>query len=171
MNARKNGKHTSKNYGNITRKLYPNSRCKKMKNYPGGQKCPERNNINAWVDFFGAEYTSPEGCDAIIKRNRKLKNFNKEEDKLLEKINECKTRNCASLDEERMKEKEAFEKEQAKSCPQKSPNAFYECSTQFYEKSKYKRLFDKFVECGKKKCGKERKTLKNFRKKTEMKYV
>jgi hypothetical protein len=152
MNARKNGKHTPKNYGNITRKMYPNSRCKKMKNYPDGKKCPKRNNTNAWVEFLGAEYTSPEGCDAIIKHN-------KEEDKLLEKINKCKTRKCADLDKERMKEQETFQKEQDKSCPQKSPNAFYECSTRFYEKSKYKRLFDKFVECGKNKCAKERRTL------------
>ena len=77
MNARKNGKHTPKNYGNITRKLYPNSRCRKMKNYPKGQKCPKRNNINGWVDFFGAEYTTPKECDAIIKNNKKMNNLRK----------------------------------------------------------------------------------------------
>ena len=121
MNARKNGKHTPKNYGNITRKLYPNS------------------------------------------MNEKMKKFNKEEDILLEKLNKCKTEKCAELNKERMKEQETFEKEQDKSCPQKSSNAFYECSTRFYEKSKYKRLFDKFVECVKNKCAKERKTLKNLR--------
>ena len=163
MHARKNGKHTPKNYGNITRKLYPNSRCRKMKNYPKGQRCPKRNNINGWVDFFGAEYTTPEECDAIIKHNEKIEKFNKEAKKLLEKINRCHTKKCAELTKERMKEVETFEKEQGKSCPQKSPKPFYECSTRFYKKSEYKRLFDKFVECGKKKCAKERKTLKNLR--------
>jgi len=163
MNARKNGKHTPKNYGNITRKLYPNSRCKRMENYPKGKRCPKRNNINGWVDFFGAEYTTPEECDAIIKHNEKIDKFNKEEDILVEKINKCKTEKCAELKKERMKERETFEKEQDESCPQKSSNAFYECSTRFYEKSKYKRLFDKFVECGKKECAKEIKTLKNSR--------
>ena len=152
MNARKNGKHTPKNYGNITRKSYPNSRCRKMKNYPKGERCPKRNNINGWVDFFGAEYTTPEECDASIKYNEKL-----------EKLNKCKTEKCAELKKEHMKEQEIFQKEQGKSCPQKSPRPFYECSTRFYKKSEYKRLFDKFVECGKKKCAKERKTLKNLR--------
>ena len=97
------------------------------------------------------------------KTRKASKTFNKEEDKLLEKLNKCKTEKCAELNKERMKEQEIFEKEQDKSCPQKSSNAFYECSTRFYEKSKYKRLFDKFVECGKKECAKERKTLKNLR--------
>lgn len=83
MNARKNGKHTPKNYRNITRKMYPNSRCKKMKNYqkinPKTKEiCPKRNNINGWVDFFGAEYTTPKECDAIIKNNKKMNNLRRE---------------------------------------------------------------------------------------------
>lgn len=175
MNARKNGKHTPKNYGNITRKLYPNSKCKRMENYPKWQKCPERNNINGWVDFFGAEYTTPEECDDIIKNNEKMKKkfkkFKKEEDILLEKLNKCKTEKCAELNKERMKEQEIYEKEQDKSCPQKSSNAFYECSTRFYEKSKYKQSLFDFVECGKKECAKERKTLKNLRREAERKKI
>jgi hypothetical protein len=98
-----------------------------------------------------------------MNHTKKINKINKEEDKLLEKFNKCKTRKCAKLNKERMKEVETFQKEQDKSCPQKSPNTFYECSTRFYKKSVYKRLFDKFVECGKKKCAKERKTLKNLR--------
>jgi len=102
---------------------------------------------------------------------KKFKKFKKEEDILLEKLNKCKTEKCAELNKERMKEQEILEKEQDKSCPQKSSNAFYECSTRFYEKSKYKRLFDKFVECGKKECAKERKTLKNLRREAERKKI
>ena len=102
---------------------------------------------------------------------KKFKKFKKEEDILLEKLNKCKTEKCAELNKERMKEQEIFEKEQDKSCPQKSSNAFYECSTRFYEKSKYKQSLFDFVECGKKECAKERKTLKNLRREAERKKI
>jgi hypothetical protein len=73
--SRKNGKHSIRTFKKLTRKLYSNSRCKKMKKlqkiYPKTKEiCPKRNNINSWVDFFGAEYTSPEKCDSIIKNNK-----------------------------------------------------------------------------------------------------
>ena len=87
----------------------------------------------------------------------------KEEARLLKKLNKCKTRKCFKINKERIKEKKSFDKEQDKKCPQKSPNAFYDCSEDFYNKSKYKKLFDKYVKCGEKKCSKEKKTLKNLR--------
>lgn len=89
--------------------------------------------------------------------------LNKKESQLLKKLNICKTRKCAKINKERIKEQPIFEKEQDKKCPQKSSKAFYDCSIDFYEKSKYKKLFVKYVECGKKKCSNEQKTLKKYR--------
>ena len=98
----------------------------------------------------------------------KIPLFSKKEDRLLEKLTKCKTRKCAKNGKERVKEEKIFEKEQDKACPQKSSNAFYDCSVGFYDKSKYKKLSEKFVECGNKKCSKERKTLKNYRNKQRL---
>ena len=89
--------------------------------------------------------------------------FNLKEEELLKKLNKCKTRKCAKINKERIKEGIIFYKEQDKKCPQKSSNAFYKCSVDFYNKSKYKKLFDEYVKCGKRKCSKERKTLKKLR--------
>jgi len=91
--------------------------------------------------------------------------FNKEETRLLKKINKCKTRKCAKINKEQIKERIKFDKEQDKKCPQKSSNAFYNCSVDFYNKSEYKKLFDEYVTCGKRKCSKENKTLKKLREK------
>lgn len=91
--------------------------------------------------------------------------FNKEESRLLKKVNNCKTRKCAKINRERIKEGKKFNKEQNIKCPQKSSNAFYNCSVDFYDKSKYKKLFDKYVKCGTKKCFKEKNTLKKLREK------
>jgi hypothetical protein len=97
--------------------------------------------------------------------------FNKEETRLLNKINKCKTRKCAKLNKEQRKERIKFEKEQDKKCTQKSSQAFYDCSVDFYNKSKYKNLFYKYVECGNKKCSKENRTLKKLREKDKMSTV
>lgn len=97
--------------------------------------------------------------------------FSKEELRLIEKLNRCKTRKCAKLHKEREKEGKLFTKEQDIACPQKSNTAFYDCSVGFYETSKYKKLFDKFVECGKRKCRKEKKTLKKLRDKQEYNFI
>lgn len=78
IGARKNAKHTRKNFGKITRKLYPKAVCKRMKNYKKkygpGSECPKRENINGWVNFFGAEYISPKACNAIVKNNKIIHN-------------------------------------------------------------------------------------------------
>lgn len=100
----------------------------------------------------------------MVKYNT-VKRFNKEESQLLKKLNNCKTRKCAKLNKEKIKEMQTYDKEQDKKCPQKSANAFYKCSVDFYNKSKYKTIFDKYVKCGQKKCSKERKTLKKLREK------
>ncbi len=40
---------------------------------------------------------------------------------------------------------------------------FYNCTDKFYENSEYKKLFDKWVKCGKKMCGKEIEELTQYR--------
>ena len=101
---------------------------------------------------------------------RLLKKLYKEETRLLKKLNKCKTRKCAKINKERIKEGINFDKEQDKKCPQKSSNIFYNCSVDFYNKSEYKKLFDEYVTCGKRKCSKERKTLKKLRGAVNNKY-
>jgi len=91
--------------------------------------------------------------------------FNKEESRLLKKLNKCKTRKCTKINKEQIKEGKKFYKEQNIKCPQKLSNAFYNCSSDFYNNSKYKKLFDKYVKCGKQKCFKEKNTLKKLREK------
>ena len=95
----------------------------------------------------------------------------KEEWLLIEKIAKCKTRKCAKLNKKREKEEKIFLKEQDIACPQKSDDEFYDCSVGFYEKSKYKKLYDKFTKCGERKCSKERKTLKKLRDKQEYNFI
>ena len=89
--------------------------------------------------------------------------FDKKETRLLKKLDRCKTRKCSKLNKKLIKSGIKFYKEQDKKCPQKSSRAFYDCTVDFYNKSEHKKLFDTFIECGKKKCSKERKTLKKLR--------
>ncbi len=81
----------------------------------------------------------------------------------LKKIDKCKTRKCLTHNKKRLKEHKKFIKEQNKQCPQKSNEEFYNCTNKFYENSEYKKLFDKWVKCGKKMCGKEIEELRQFR--------
>jgi len=74
--SRKNGKHSVKTFKKLTRKLYSNTRCKEMKKWqkmnPSTREiCPKRKNIKAWINFLGAEYTSPEECNSMKDKNLK----------------------------------------------------------------------------------------------------
>ena len=74
IGARKNAKHTVKNFRKIVKKQYSRSECKRLENlkkkYGFKAECPKKKNINGWVNFFGAEYTSPEDCNSIVKNNK-----------------------------------------------------------------------------------------------------
>ena len=76
--ARKNAKHSSNNFRKITRKVFSKSRCKEIKNYKkkygSGSECPKNGNINGWVNYFGAEYTTPKNCNSIVKNNKAMRN-------------------------------------------------------------------------------------------------
>jgi hypothetical protein len=78
IGARKNAKHTRKNFGKIIKKQYSRAECKRLKNlkkeYGFKRECPKKGNINGWIDFFGAGYTSPEACNSIVKNNKLLYN-------------------------------------------------------------------------------------------------
>jgi hypothetical protein len=97
--------------------------------------------------------------------------FDKKENHLLKKLNQCKTRKCSKINKEYIKENKIFTKEQNKKCRQKSDKAFYDCSDIFYENSKNKILFDKFIKCGEEKCAKEKKTLKKYREKLHINFI
>jgi hypothetical protein len=40
---------------------------KNKKKYGYGSECPKNTNNNGWVNFFGADYMSPEKCNSIDK--------------------------------------------------------------------------------------------------------
>ena len=61
------------------------------------------------------------------------------------------------------RESKPFEKEQSIKCPQKSSNAFYKCSTKFYEGSKLQKLLGEVSKCSDKKCFSQHKALNKFR--------
>ena len=71
IGAKKNAKHTLKNFKKIVRKQYSKAECKTMANKKYGFtfKCPKKENINGWVNFFGAKYTTPKECNSIVKEN------------------------------------------------------------------------------------------------------
>jgi hypothetical protein len=82
-------------------------------------------------------------------------NLEKKEEKLGEKHNACKKKMCET--EELRKEKEIFKKEEKLKCDG-IEEGYAKCSDPIYEKSKYKKLFQEYVKCGKKDnvCAKER---------------
>ena len=57
--ARKNGKHTVKQFLKVARKVYSPAACRRMKRSHNktqyGLVCPSKNNVNGWVQFMGAE--------------------------------------------------------------------------------------------------------------------
>ena len=96
--------------------------------------------------------------------SKKHNNLVKKENKLLTKLDICKKTKCGSLHNKYKKQKKLFLQEQTKACPDKlSNNKFYECSTEFYENSDYKKLFDEYSKCGNSKCKTIKKSLKNIR--------
>lgn len=99
--------------------------------------------------------------NVITSKDKKRNLLEKKEDSLLKKLELCKKTKCSSLQQKKNKKSKQFEKEQDKACPKKLSNTkFYDCSKVFYEKSDYKKLFDEYVACTKKKCKKERQKKK-----------
>lgn len=78
IGARKNAKHTVKNFRKIVKKQYSRSDCKRLENnkkkYGFKAECPKKQNINGWVKFFGADYTTAKACNSIVKNDKLLYN-------------------------------------------------------------------------------------------------
>ena len=107
------------------------------------------------------------------KKNNEIININssqfeKDRIKLKKKMDTCKKHKCKKYIKEKNKEEKLFNKEQDIECPQKSSQEFYDCSTIFYNKSKLKKLFDKYVNCYESKCSKEINLLRELVKNKEM---
>ena len=82
----------------------------------------------------------------------------------LKKYNKCKTLKCSS--KKKLAEQKRYLKEEKKQCSKIVDNSeYYKCTEKLYEKSKYKKLFEKWVKCGKTKCSKEFEDLQNSTKK------
>ena len=100
-------------------------------------------------------------------KKRESKSFNekeKEEFRLFKKFDKCRTIKCSKYIKNYKRESKSFEKEQCIKCPQKSSNAFYECSTKFYEGSNAQKLLGEVVKCSNKKCFSQKKALNKLRK-------
>jgi hypothetical protein len=87
---------------------------------------------------------------------KKIKEMDKNREPFLKKLNKCKTRKCSKQNKKRLAEQKRYLKEEKKQCYKIEDNSeYYNCTDKLYEKSKYKKLFDKWVKCGKTKCSKE----------------
>ena len=103
-----------------------------------------------------------------IARLSNANRFNKEESRILKTINNCKTRKCGKLNLRNASK--ILKKEQNKKCPQKASNGFNDnnCLDKVYTKSIFSRILRKHTKCSKKKCSKERQTLKTLREQLDL---
>jgi hypothetical protein len=71
-----------------------------------------------------------------------------------------KTQKCSKQNKKRMAEQKRYLKEEKKQCSKIVDDyEYYDCTVKLYEKSKYKKLFDKWV---KTKCSKELEELQKL---------
>ena len=69
----------------------------------------------------------------------------KEEARLGTKFDKCRTRKCSKNIKKRNSVRNSFFEEQNRKCTQKSPKAFYDCSSKFYEGSNLKKLSEEIL--------------------------
>ena len=69
IGARKNAKHTAKQFRKVARKAFTRKECRRMRQkqklYSDTKVCPPLRNTAGWIKLMGAEYITPEECDAI----------------------------------------------------------------------------------------------------------
>ena len=95
---------------------------------------------------------------------KKIKEIDKIREPFLKKLKKCKTQKCSTQNKKKLAEKKRYLKEEKKQCSKIVDNSeYYDCTSKLYDKSKYKKLFDKWVKCGKTKCSKEFKNLPNYK--------
>jgi hypothetical protein len=94
---------------------------------------------------------------------KKIKQMDKIREPFLKKLNKCKTQKCVKTKTKKMAEQKRYLKEEKKQCSKIVDNSeYYNCTDKLYQKSKYKKLFDKWVKCGKTKCSKELEELRKL---------
>ena len=84
---------------------------------------------------------------------KKQNNLVKSETKLVKLRDKCRKTKCARELKERNKLHNSFEKEQATTCGHiKDNKKYYDCTSIFYDGSEYRKKYDEYIECSKKKC-------------------
>ena len=91
--------------------------------------------------------------------------MNKEETRLWNEYDKCRTRKCSKLIKKRDEEAKSFHKEERKKCTQKNVKAFSDCSWKLFDGSKLEKLSQKVVKCSKKRCYTQKKKLNKYRNK------
>jgi hypothetical protein len=75
-----------------------------------------------------------------------MKEMDKIREPFLKKVKKCKTQKCSKQNKKRMAEQKRYLKEENKQCSKIVDDyEYYDCTVKLYEKSKYKKLFDKWV--------------------------
>lgn len=99
---------------------------------------------------------------------KEMDKIDKIREPFLKKYNKCKTLKCSS--KKKMEdEKKRYFKEEKKQCSKIVDNSeYYNCADKLYKKSKYKKLFEKWMKCGITKCSKEFEDLRNSTKKNSL---
>ena len=86
-----------------------------------------------------------------------------EENRLLEKIHNCKTKHCSKELDEKSKYGVIYEKAHDIACPPNMKDeAFQKCDSDFYDKSDYKKYSDNISKCNKKHCDKYGKAYRKY---------
>ena len=66
IGARKNYKHTAKQFRKVARKAFTRKECRRMRQkqkvYSDAKVCPPIRNTNGWLKLMGANYTAPGDC-------------------------------------------------------------------------------------------------------------
>ena len=69
VGARKNHKHTVKQFRKVARKAFTRKECRRMRRkqklFSDTKVCPPMRNTAGWVKLMGAESTTSEECDTI----------------------------------------------------------------------------------------------------------
>jgi hypothetical protein len=69
IGARKNFKHTVKQFRKVARKAFTRKECRRMRRkqklFSDTKVCPPLRNTAGWVKLMGAESTTSEECDII----------------------------------------------------------------------------------------------------------
>ena len=90
--------------------------------------------------------------------------IDKDENRLLEKIHNCKTKHCSKELDQLAEYSVVYEKAHNIACPTSmKDDSFINCDSTFYKNSDHEKYLDNVSKCGKKHCDKYAKSLRNHR--------